>query len=122
MDNNVFTAAKPFLTLAKVIGVFPMSFDGHVRKGFLKVKKKNMLISVLTIFLLISLICISQVSPYFLTKLLYFKLSIVAWNVGVQLTTCTVLISFCIQITKCKNVVKLLNCIQNFDMEVSENK
>ena len=99
-----------------------MSFDGQVRKGFLKVQKKDLLLSFLIFLLLLSLIYFSQVSSHFLAKLLYFKMSIIAWNVGIQLAVISILFSFCVQTLKCKNVVKLLNLIQNFDMEVSEKE
>lgn len=117
--ENIFTVAKPFLTFAKLVGVFPMSFEGNARKGKLKFHILNLIPSAIILGFHIPLIVFFLISRNLFASLKYSKVSYEIWNILTVFKLLTELISLTVQLFKFKNVVELLNLIRNFDNEVN---
>ena len=118
--ENIFTATKPFLSFAKVFGLFPMSFEGRARKGVLKVHWHDLLMLFISSSIHIAL---------FMTMTTSYKTpertSIILSHGWKILSNCGVFfgpIHFCYQIYNRKNILKILISIQNVDKEVKTVK
>jgi hypothetical protein len=116
--ENIFTVAKPFLTFAKFLGIFPMSFEGPARKGFLKVHWEDLILSAVCIALSVFSFLVSMASNNFFGGFVESKISSQGWNVTLKLSNITMLWLLFYQFWKRKNIVEFLNLIQNFDMLV----
>jgi hypothetical protein len=117
--ENVFTAAEPFLVLANLIGVFPKSFDGPARKGFLKGRLRDWVLSVVSLTVLVSTIGLVLFSKESFRFLAVSEIGFQGWYIIAYLN-CFILVGLYIhQLWKRKNIVKLLNLIRSFDDEVS---
>jgi hypothetical protein len=116
--ENIFTVTKPFLIFAKLLGVFPMSFEGPAGKGLLKVHWKDLIFSVVAQVYLHSNFFYSLFSINFFHQSSDSKIATEGWNVIVKLFKVVVIFQILGQLGKRKNVVRFLNLIQNFDMQV----
>jgi hypothetical protein len=117
--ENIFTVAKPFLTFAKLLGVFPMSFEGSARRGLLKVHLTDLIYPVFAQILLFSNLFYSLFAKSFYHHSSDSKITTEGWNVIVKLGKVVVICQIIGQLWKRKNFVRFLNMIQNFDMQVT---
>jgi predicted membrane-bound dolichyl-phosphate-mannose-protein mannosyltransferase len=118
--ENIFTVAKPFLTFAKILGVFPMSFDGAARRGLLKIHWRDFIFTVITLSALLAILFFATLSRNFFTMVALdgSKTTFEGWNVIMKLSNIVALCQVLYQLCKSKNIVKLLNLLQNFDLKV----
>jgi hypothetical protein len=116
--ENIFTVAKPFLTFGSFIGVFPMSFEGPARKGFLKCHWKDLIMTSICLSLLVVSLYVSMCMGHVFESFIDSKISSQGWNVIMNLTNSVGLCVFFYQLWKRKNIVRFLNLILNFDMQV----
>jgi F0F1-type ATP synthase membrane subunit a len=54
--ENIFTYLRPFTIFAKLLGVFPLSFEGRVRNGNLQMKVPDIIFSIFVFLLVFNLI------------------------------------------------------------------
>ena len=115
--DNVYTAIKPFYNFVKVLGMFPMTFQGHVIKGNFKTKRSDVVSTCLSFLLFIALCCArtrdgiknSQLAP---------PLSRILWEATFAFILSMLLAQFGIQIFKRNEIEKFLKQVHNFDNEV----
>lgn len=114
--ENIFSASKPILTLAKLLGLFPMSFEGPARKGLLKLKCVNVIISLF--WFVAALFMILNRSPF--SKVYTGSSQVLprAWEVLMNLELFSYIFNFCYQNWKRKNIVKFLKIIHKSDEKV----
>lgn len=110
--DNVYTIVKPFYILSKVLGTFPLSFDGPPQKRFLVTKWYDVVtplilpgISILLIVLNALLINDNEV--------LYS-----VWRINGIFGCCLVILQFGWQMKKFKSVPKFLEALNTFDRKV----
>lgn len=118
--ENFYTSVKSFLFFAKLLGIFPMSFEGPARKGLLKVKWQNVFIS----FCLV-LVTVSLFTMRFSFDLTFAKNSEIlakAWDIMTDVEILSYFLLFCYQIFKRKNILKFMKTIQSIDDEVESTK
>lgn len=118
--ENIFTASKPFIILAKLLGLFPTSFDGPARKGSLKLKCLDILISLFWFVSICYLVFtgVSRTSFYTGSSIILAKI----WDVFIKMEYSLYFIEFCYQVSKHKNIVRFLKKIQKSDEKVSFQK
>lgn len=114
--DNIYTTVQAFATLLKVLGVFPMSFEGPARKGVLKTKFRDVVITIFPVSVLIVLILFALLDH----KLVTIESSILAkaWNFCLILGLFMLLVAFVYQIIHRHNIRDLLQLLDNFDQEV----
>lgn len=114
--ENIFTAAQPFYLLSKVMGLFPMSFEGPIEKGNFKVKWHDVIYSLFSLTVPISLIAfnllaeVTQVSSSALLSDIWVIHSIT----GVSL----LILQFSYQVCKRKEILRFLEAVNEFDEKV----
>jgi hypothetical protein len=116
--ENVYTISKPFLIFSKVFGLFPMSFEGSARKGFLKFKWINLIFT----FCLFAALTYLQVELSRRVALLLCELSLMdkVWTSLTQAQLLSFYWCFCYQIFKSKNTLRFLQLIGSFDENVRQ--
>ena len=118
--ENIFTATKPFLSFAKVFGLFPMSFEGRARKGVLKVHWHDLLMLFISLSIHIGFI-ITMTTSY-KTVERTSKILTYGWNIFQDCGMFMYPIHHCYQVYNRKNILKILISIQNVDKEVKTVK
>lgn len=114
--ENIYTVSRPLLTFSKYLGVFPMSFHGHTRKGILKVEWSDVIISC---FSLITLFCVVALNLALKGTLMDDTLILArAWKILLNLEFLSYTFLFAYQLQKRRNVLKFLKCIEVIDEEV----
>lgn len=115
--ENFFTAAKPFLTFAKLFGYFPMSFIKNPKSGELKVKWFDVVISSFWVLFILAM----NVKNFSGSGIILSTSSMLikAWNVfrTVELVLYVGLVFD--QIYKRQNILRFLRVIHDFDEHVS---
>jgi hypothetical protein len=116
--ENVFTAAKPFVVFAKLLGVFPMSFDGPTSKGLLKTRRRDWICTSLSLLLMLSglLLLRSLKSSFYL--LADSEISLEAWYIAGYLHVSSISIFIFVQARGREKIVKFLNLLHDFDNKV----
>jgi hypothetical protein len=117
--ENIFTVAKPFLTFAKLLGVFPMSFEGPARKGFLKVHWSDLMFSGLGFISLILYFYFTMLVENLFSFLSDSMIVLKVWKVVLKLSSLVLFCQFWYQLTRRRLIARFLHLIRNFDMEVS---
>lgn len=111
--ENFFTVAKPFLSVANVLGVFPMSFEGSPRNGIIKHKWKDLF--VLLFVISIQVFLISTQLSLDLSFIKNSKNLHLAWKTATDIE----MLSYCFlsfyQVLKRKRVLKFLQAIHKID-------
>lgn len=116
--ENVFTAAKPFLTFASSLGFFPLSFEDNVRCGVLKTSWNGLIATFSCLFTLFSLtVANSSKVKVFLTA--GSKIMMIAWIVLSNFELASFYFMFSYQLYKRKNILQFLILLNQFDQEVS---
>ncbi|CRK87754.1 CLUMA_CG001567, isoform A [Clunio marinus] len=111
--ENIFTTSQPFLKLAAVIGVFPMTFHGPSRKGELKTKWWNVVISITVFTTLVIFIFLQTMTST--TSKLPSKISSNAWYTLFNLEFIGHLILYIGQCYRRNHVLEFLKLLQSFD-------
>lgn len=108
--ENCLTAAKPFLIMGKVLGLFPVNFATR------KIHKCDILITFCSMLglVFISLSCLIH-KNFFITN---SKLLSAAWIISFNFEVLSFFCLFCYQIYKRKNIQKFLSLINVIDKEV----
>lgn len=117
--ENIFTASKPFLNLAKFLGVFPMSFHGPTREGLLKIRCFYVLISIVWLVTAVSLLVIAASFDYVFES---SNVLTIAWALLIKLEHCSIIFNFCYQIYKRKKALKFLLKVNESDEMVKRFK
>lgn len=117
--ENIFTVVKPFLTLAKAFGLFPMSFEGQPRKGFLKVHWHDLLMTILSLIIAIEMILPTIFKDKDMEFMPQSRILLRAFDIMGILEMYSSIIHLCYQICKRNHILKLLHLIQYHDDEVS---
>jgi hypothetical protein len=115
--ENIFTAAYPFLVYAKLLGVFPIDFDG-LSRGELKVRCRDLGFSVVLFSVLLFLVC---GSVFNLTVSSNCESSAIAWKIIVLLNVISVSLAFVYQMFHLRSVVEFINQLHEIDNEVRRN-
>lgn len=116
--ENIFSASKPFLSFSKILGLFPLSFDGPERKGFLKIKLSGLVFSC---FSCLFLVYITWANLTFMKLLTNESVILVnAWNIAKTIETLVLFYLFGYQAFKCKNVLKFLRIVEGIDESVRQ--
>lgn len=114
--ENIYTTVKPFYILSKVLGSFPMTFEGPPEKGFLRTKCQDILATGC------SFIVLTVLALYKLTSENVFQcdsfIMIKSWDVSIVVGFFVFLMHFCVQVAVRKNIKKFLRRLHNFDQEV----
>lgn len=117
MDDSIYTTAKPFYFLLKLLGIFPFSIETSSGE---KVFRPKLLDYLSCCFSITSLLFALFMSIEF-TDVMNSSSEIVAraWNLNLTFCLFTVLISLCYQIQKRNQIVKFLQLIDDFDKKVN---
>lgn len=114
--KNVYTSVEPFYVVSKFLGMFPMSFDGSLRKGKLKVTCVDVLTTIIAAIVPFTLVLLNLFyksipddSRTFLSELW-----IAENNFGVFLT----LVRLPYQLYKFKSIERFLKKVHQFDEKV----
>jgi hypothetical protein len=116
--ENIFTVAKPFLIFAKLLGVFPMSFDGPARKGFLKTKLADLVHSIFSFVIIFSLFYYVSFASSLIKSLTATEIAFQGWMTALYLQTSIFICLFLYQLSRCRNVVRFLNLVHCVDKKV----
>lgn len=116
--ENIFTASTRILTLSKVFGCFPMSFEGHPVKGSLKINWQGVFYSASCLVVLIYLV-LRSVSFSFMF-LVNTEILFRAWKFLTNLEFISYVVMLCYNNFKCKNMPKLLKELHSSDEEVNK--
>jgi hypothetical protein len=116
--ENVFTAAKPFVVFAKLLGVFPMSFDGPARKGLLKSHWSDWICALLWMLLMLSALLLLRRLKSSFYLLADSEISLEAWYIAGYLHISSLSIFIFIQVRNREKIVRFLNLLHDFDNKV----
>lgn len=115
--ENIFTAVKPFYIFAKFLGLFPMTFEGPMSKGILRVKWYDVAASALAILVPIVIIAVNLIigdesasSSSLLSN---------AWTIEAIAGDALVMIIFIYQQLKRQKIEEFLIKLHDFDEKVS---
>jgi hypothetical protein len=114
--ENIFTSLRPFTTFAKLLGAFPLSFEGRVRNGNLKTKFFDALISIFIIFALsIGFWCRILELDFFTSRIL---MRLLVYSQTFEFVTLCIKLIY--QNVKRKSYRKVLKLLDEFDEKVNK--
>lgn len=114
--ENIYTTAKPFLVLTKLIGLFPKSFDGPTRKGVLRFKLVDGVFSFIALPSIVCLLVLNIMSEALNDLASEFVVN--CYIICMHFDIFSFLILYFYQINKRENIVKLLHEINSADIKV----
>lgn len=114
--DNVYTSFRPVFLFARILGLFPMSFEGPITKGFLKTKLFGLTCSGLAFSSLSALIFVQIKYNH---ELDHPTISKVAWYISFDFTMISLLLQFGLQFIKRNEIRKFLTLLNEFDDQVS---
>jgi hypothetical protein len=119
LDNmeNIFTVTKPFYYLSKLMGLFPMTFDGPIEKGNFSIKWHDIFasgVALLVTFVIFVFNFTADERNFSSSSVLLSK----TWDVQSMLGLIPVLIMFFVQMLKRNSIVKFLQAIFVIDLKV----
>lgn len=117
--ENIYTVSKPLLTVARLMGLFPMSFNGRPREKCLKIRYLYVLTSI---FWLVSSIYLFALTISFDYGYDNSKMLTRVWKMVILLKHFSMIFNFCYQIFKIKNMLKFMTKIQESDEMVRNKK
>lgn len=110
--DNVYTIVKPFYILSKVLGIFPLSFDGPPQKGFFITKWYDVITPLILPGTSILLIALSALLGNE-TEMLFG-----VWRISGIFVCFLVILQFCWQMNKFKSIPKFLEALNTYDLKV----
>lgn len=113
--ENIFTSFKPIYFVSKILGLFPMSFDGPDIQGRFKIRWTDVIASFLSISILASLVPLVFLNPDLSNSTVLLAQ---LWNIQVIVGTFFLSLAFIYQIMKCKSTVSFLHAVNKFDEKV----
>lgn len=114
--DNIYTAFRPFYIAMKVLGIFPVSFEGPARKGILRQTFSDIFLSCISIIPFITLFVVScsrQNSMDLASQILPR-----AWSLSNLFCLTMLVLSYSYQIAKRGSIIKFLELLEGFDKEV----
>jgi hypothetical protein len=114
--ENVFTAFKPFYLLSKLIGTFPMTFQGQAKNGNFKTKLFDAVYSIISccaIFFMIYMKFSSDNLVRSESMIVY-----IIWSYSIVFELLTLLIQLWFQIYHRHEIELFLKLLHEFDNEV----
>lgn len=114
--ENIYTSSKPFYNLVKLLGLFPMSYDGPVHKGILEVKHLDIISTIISMSLCVFLFCLGLIFEDGAVSTSKFLSQVFV----VHHLCANVLIFFnaVYQTSKYRSIAKFLVAIETFDLKV----
>lgn len=114
--RNIYTSIRPFYFLSKAMGLFPLSFVGPVDKGNFKVKWYDVLISICSFSLMLSLMLLNIyiLEPVVIDSNILMK----SWEFSLEYGFAMTIVQYCYQNMKRNQVKKFLKELNLFDEEV----
>lgn len=114
--KNVHTSFVPFYLIAKLLGLFPFSYESERHNGIL-IQKYRDIASTLTSFLIFMFLYIAN---FFRNDSVSSSSDILprAWDLSLHFFLTTLLISYLYQLSKWKSITKFLTLIKKFDEKV----
>ena len=115
--DNIHTTFTPFYCVLKLLGIFPISYQGSFRKGVMEQKFLDVLFSIIffLVCLFLFLINFSRSEKVCSSSDILGR----AWDWSLQICLSLLLISLCYQLVKRKSIVNFLGLIEEFDLKVS---
>lgn len=117
--ENIFTTSKPFLSLMKFSGLFPMSFVGNPLDGNFRVKPANVIITSLSTLFLLAATVFNLIYGAFVSS--PSKILFRSWNMTMKLEFLCHVILFAFQIHHRTSLVSFLEHIGETDTKVKQN-
>lgn len=114
--ENIFTAVKPILVVAKFLGIFPMSFEGATREGEFRTKWLDIAITLLW-FCALTLLAVSIIL-FKLPLMNDSKILLLAWIILTDAEPIIYSFMSGYEIYKRNNIVQFLRCFRSNDEEV----
>lgn len=116
--ENIYTTVKPFYIVCKILGSFPMTFEGPTMKGCFKTKWHDVLLTSCSFAFLASLAIyklqggnVIENKSAIMTK---------AWDLSLKVGLFAFLMHFCIQVGIRNKIKRFLRSLSNFDLEVRD--
>lgn len=118
--ENIYTTVKPFYLLAKVMGTFPMTFEGQATRGVLKTKWHDVLLSIIAVLILIAFI----VTKYNMETVIKVESSMLvrAWDLYFLFGFHLLIVQLCLQLCKRNQICEFMRLLHKFDAEASNSK
>lgn len=114
--ENIFTVVKPFYILAKVLGLFPMSYEGLTNKGKLTFKWRDAIPACLSLALQVTLLV--MVLKFADEPASSSTLINQIWIIQCFVAFIFLFLLFIYQIGKCKSIANFLHPIYKIDERV----
>ena len=114
--DNIFTAAKPFLSFLKLFGFFPYSFEEPARNGVFKIRATGVALTLCSVSILLYLTWSNLSFMVLVTN--ESKLLVYAWNIAKHMETFSLFLMFGYQLLKSKNIISFLKTISEIDEDV----
>lgn len=120
--ENIFTTAKPFLSFARILGLFPFAFKGPARKGFLTLSWSGVissccLVLALSLFIVFNFLSNQNAPANHWAKQRLEK----AWTYSVRLELFSYFCLFFYQIYNHKRILRFLTLIEELDENVMQD-
>jgi nitrate reductase gamma subunit len=111
--ENFYTSVKPFYNFARILGFFPLVFEGPVRKGVLK---KALWTSLLPLMVLLILsVCNVLHYKHFVHDASSEFLKFSVWSIATMVNYTLLLLQFIFHLTKASKVKKFMVFMQKCD-------
>lgn len=114
--RNIYTSFVPFYWIAKLLGLFPFSYEGVYCNGIFIQKRRDIALT-LTFFMIFMFLYIAN---FFRNESVSSSSDILAraWDLSLYFFLTTLLVSYLYQLKKWKSIVKFLSLIKHFDEKV----
>lgn len=116
--ENIFTSARPFCLLSKILGLFPVSFDGPAANGVLKLSFFGVVCSGLSAFIAISLIALNLLQENIPTS--SSRLLSLLFRIDLLIGLLLNLITLFYQMGRLRSIANFLIAIHNIDEKVND--
>jgi 7tm Chemosensory receptor len=117
--ENIYSSVKPFYNLSKILGLFPLSFDGSETKGRLELKWHGVVSCVVTVLILTLLLFMNFLDEEDPSSSAMLNN---VWNFQVVFGLILLLILFIYQIKQRNAIADYLQIIKNIDDKVKCSK
>lgn len=114
--ENIFTAARPFLILMKVFGLFPLPTVSHAVKGDFKLRLQDLVFTLFGFCLISSVIVVNIYRDR--VEYTSSKILPIAWETTLMFELLSLAVFFFYQHSKRKRIAEFLHLINDFDKKV----